>query len=163
MSQEIIEIVVEETIETYNIEVFEGVSGASSYEVAVEQGFLETKDEWLASLKGDQGIQGIQGVKGDAGVRYIHIIPLAGTTTTATNYDFGTGCTIDSTTASAHTIAKAGGGTASFPNLIVSYSTASPTSTFYATGSSIDLGNNTNWTFGEIPISSSFIPIIIIF
>lgn len=50
--------------------------GYSAYEVAVQEGFVGTKAEWLASLqgatgpqgeKGDQGIQGIQGPKGDAG------------------------------------------------------------------------------------------------
>ena len=47
--------------------------GYSAYEVAVQEGFVGTKAEWLASLhgatgpKGDQGVQGIQGPKGDAG------------------------------------------------------------------------------------------------
>lgn len=50
--------------------------GYSAYEIAVQEGFVGTKAEWLASLqgatgpqgeKGDQGIQGIQGPKGDTG------------------------------------------------------------------------------------------------
>ena len=50
--------------------------GYSAYEVAVQEGFVGTKAEWLASLhgatgpKGDQGVQGQtgpQGPKGDTG------------------------------------------------------------------------------------------------
>lgn len=65
-----------------------GTAGASAYEVAVDNGFVGTEAEWLASLvgptgaKGDtgdtgatgatgpqgpQGIQGIQGIQGDTG------------------------------------------------------------------------------------------------
>lgn len=49
--------------------------GYSAYEIAVQQGYTGTEQEWLASLKGDtgergpQGIQGIQGPKGDKGDR----------------------------------------------------------------------------------------------
>ena len=87
----------------------------------------------------------------------------AGTTTTATTWDIGTGCTIGSVTSATHTLAKAGGGTVGVPNVTVSYSTASPSSTFYATGASTNGGNNTNWTFGEIPVAGAFIPRIIFF
>lgn len=54
--------------------------GYSAYEVAVQEGFVGTKAEWLASLqgatgpKGDQGVQGQtgpQGPKGDPGDDYI--------------------------------------------------------------------------------------------
>ena len=51
--------------------------GYSAYEVAVQEGFVGTKAEWLASLQGAtgpqgiQGIQGIQGQKGDPGDDYI--------------------------------------------------------------------------------------------
>ena len=53
--------------------------GYSAYEVAVQEGFVGTKAEWLASLqgatgpKGDQGVQGQtgpQGPKGDPGDDY---------------------------------------------------------------------------------------------
>lgn len=51
----------------------EGPPGASAYEVAVDNGFVGTEVEWLASLvgpegpQGDQGIQGIQGIQGVTG------------------------------------------------------------------------------------------------
>jgi len=87
-----------------------------------------------------------------------------GTTTTATTWDIWSGCTFTSSSFSpSYTLAKAGGWTVSAPNITVSYSTASPTSTFYATGTSTNWGNNTNWTFGEIPVSGTFIPRITFF
>lgn len=43
------------------------VKGLSAYEIAVENGFKGTEQEWLLSLKGEQGLQGIQGEKGDKG------------------------------------------------------------------------------------------------
>jgi len=43
------------------------VRGDSAYEVAVEQGFAGTVEQWLASLVGPQGIQGVQGVQGVPG------------------------------------------------------------------------------------------------
>lgn len=68
----------EESISTYAdkinsisiTECIKGDPGASAYEIAVENGFIGTETEWLASLKGekgDQGEQGIQGEKGDTG------------------------------------------------------------------------------------------------
>jgi hypothetical protein len=84
----------------------------------------------------------------------------ASTTTTATNWDFGAGANISSITTAQHTLAKAGGGTVAAPSSTISYSIASPSSTFYATSGSIDGGNNTNWIFGELPVS--FIPQVII-
>ena len=56
----------------YNMSVTgeKGDPGASAYEIAVQNGFIGTETEWLASLKGekgDQGEQGIQGEKGDTG------------------------------------------------------------------------------------------------
>jgi len=39
----------------------QGEQGDSAYDVAVQQGFVGTKDEWLASLKGQKGDQGISG------------------------------------------------------------------------------------------------------
>ena len=44
-----------------------GASGASAYEIAVEEGFVGTEDEWLASLVGPPGIQGPQGETGATG------------------------------------------------------------------------------------------------
>lgn len=42
----------------------EGATGKSAYEVAQENGYTGTVQEWLDSLKGEQGIQGIQGETG---------------------------------------------------------------------------------------------------
>ena len=47
-----------------------GVDGKSAYDIAKENGFEGNEQEWLLSLKGDQGIQGPvgpQGEKGEAG------------------------------------------------------------------------------------------------
>ena len=47
-----------------------GADGKSAYQIAVENGFTGTEEEWLASLvgeKGDTGAQGIQGEKGEQG------------------------------------------------------------------------------------------------
>ena len=43
------------------------LDGKSAYELAVDNGFEGTEQEWLASLKGPQGIQGVQGEQGPAG------------------------------------------------------------------------------------------------
>ena len=48
---------------------FTGLKGQSAYEVAVENGFEGTEEEWLASLVGQQGQQGIQGVQGPQGIQ----------------------------------------------------------------------------------------------
>jgi hypothetical protein len=40
--------------------------GQSAYELALEQGFIGTLPEWLASLR-VHGIQGLKGDKGDKG------------------------------------------------------------------------------------------------
>lgn len=45
----------------------QGIQGLSAYQVAVQHGFEGTEDEWLISLKGEQGIQGIQGPQGEPG------------------------------------------------------------------------------------------------
>lgn len=56
----------------------DGTDGKSAYEIAVDEGFVGTESEWLASLvgekgadgeKGEQGIQGIQGLKGEQGIQ----------------------------------------------------------------------------------------------
>lgn len=44
-----------------------GIDGASAYELAVENGFEGTVEEWLASLKGEQGPQGERGEQGPQG------------------------------------------------------------------------------------------------
>ena len=43
------------------------VQGLSAYEIAVDNGFDGTEQEWLQSLKGQQGKKGEQGLKGDKG------------------------------------------------------------------------------------------------
>ena len=47
--------------------IIAGMNGKSSYEVAVENGFVGTRDEWLRSLKGSNGVDGIDGVDGANG------------------------------------------------------------------------------------------------
>lgn len=47
--------------------VLEGVPGKSAYEVAVENGFIGTEEEWLESLVGPAGANGTNGVDGDDG------------------------------------------------------------------------------------------------
>lgn len=44
-----------------------GADGASAYEVAVDNGFIGTESQWLASLKGDPGEKGDKGDPGDDG------------------------------------------------------------------------------------------------
>jgi hypothetical protein len=43
------------------------VAGKSAYQIAIENGFVGTPEEWLASLVGPQGPQGEQGFKGEQG------------------------------------------------------------------------------------------------
>ena len=48
-----------------------GEDGKSAYEIAVENGFVGTEEEWLESLigpPGPQGPQGIQGIQGEPGL-----------------------------------------------------------------------------------------------
>lgn len=44
-----------------------GEPGKSAYQVAVDNGFKGTEQEWLASLKGEKGDKGDRGLKGDKG------------------------------------------------------------------------------------------------
>ena len=44
-----------------------GQSGLSAYDIAVENGFIGTEQEWLDSLKGEDGQDGAKGDKGDPG------------------------------------------------------------------------------------------------
>lgn len=45
--------------------------GISAYQVAVNNGFIGTQEEWLLSLIGEQGIQGVQGEQGIQGIQGI--------------------------------------------------------------------------------------------
>ena len=47
--------------------IIEQGAGKSAYEIAVENGFEGSEEEWLESLKGEKGIQGEKGEKGDKG------------------------------------------------------------------------------------------------
>lgn len=47
--------------------VIEGVPGDSAYEVAVDNGFVGTEAEWLASLEGTDGTNGTNGTNGATG------------------------------------------------------------------------------------------------
>ena len=42
-------------------------TGASAYEVAVSNGFIGSVNEWLLSLKGEDGVDGPQGERGEIG------------------------------------------------------------------------------------------------
>jgi len=44
-----------------------GEPGKSAYEIAVEHGFEGSEEEWLASLKGEQGPPGERGADGQDG------------------------------------------------------------------------------------------------
>lgn len=45
----------------------DGVDGLSAYEIALQHGFEGTEEEWLASLKGADGIVGKDGADGKDG------------------------------------------------------------------------------------------------
>lgn len=45
----------------------EGRSGKSAYDIAIDNGFTGTENEWLESLKGRKGDPGVKGDKGDKG------------------------------------------------------------------------------------------------
>src|SRR5690606_32120357 len=53
--------------DTLGVEGASGEDGASAYEIAVENGFEGTEEEWLASLAGPQGEQGPRGEQGPQG------------------------------------------------------------------------------------------------
>ena len=48
-------------------ELFQGATGASAYEIAVEHDFKGTEDQWLESLQGKDGADGAAGVDGKDG------------------------------------------------------------------------------------------------
>ena len=54
------------------------VVGYSAYEIAVQEGFVGTEAEWLASLKGDTGNTGPAGADGDDGTTFTPSVSAAG-------------------------------------------------------------------------------------
>ena len=48
-------------------EVLHGKDGKSAYQIALDNGFVGTEQEWLDSLKGDKGDKGDKGETGDKG------------------------------------------------------------------------------------------------
>lgn len=44
-----------------------GENGKSAYEIAIDNGFIGTEQEWIESLKGDDGAKGEKGDKGERG------------------------------------------------------------------------------------------------
>lgn len=44
------------------VDGIDGTDGLSAYQIAVENGFVGTEGQWLASLKGDQGDPGTDGI-----------------------------------------------------------------------------------------------------
>lgn len=52
----------------------QGDPGKTAYQLALDNGFVGTEEEWLASLKGqkgdkgEQGPQGLQGLQGPQGI-----------------------------------------------------------------------------------------------
>lgn len=84
----------------------------------------------------------------------------AGTTNTFANFNLsGAGpsalVTITSATAASHTLAKSGGGTIEINYANISWSTATPGSTWTALNST-DSGNNSGWTIVPIPAFTPF-------
>lgn len=47
----------------------DGIDGFTAYQIAVDNGFIGTEVEWLASLIGPQGEQGVQGEQGIQGIQ----------------------------------------------------------------------------------------------
>lgn len=86
------------------------------------------------------------------------ILFTAGTTTTVSNFTVsgtsGNVVTIGSVTAASHTLTKTGGGTITVDYASISRSTATPSTTWYATNST-NGGNNSGWTFGAPPSPST--------
>ena len=54
------------------------VVGYSAYEIAVQEGFVGTEAEWLASLKGDRGANGPSGADGADGTTFTPSVSSAG-------------------------------------------------------------------------------------
>lgn len=68
----------------------------------------------------------------------------------------GNEITIGSTSAATHSLVKVGGGNIFCDYLILSYSTATPSNTWYAGAHSTDNGNNSGWIFNAPPSNSMF-------
>jgi len=45
----------------------QGIQGLSAYQIAVQEGFVGSEEDWIASLKGEKGDTGDKGEKGDTG------------------------------------------------------------------------------------------------
>ena len=63
-------VTIRDKIGTTTENIYDGADGAdgkSAYEVAVDEGFVGTESEWLATLVGPQGSQGVQGEQGIQG------------------------------------------------------------------------------------------------
>lgn len=58
---------IEEKIATGEFKGQDGIDGKSAYEIAVENGFTGTEEEWLISLKGQDGSNGSDGQDGTDG------------------------------------------------------------------------------------------------
>ena len=63
---------------------------------------------------------------------------------------------VGSTTDAAHNLVKSGSGLVSASNLSVRRSAATPASTWYAAGSSVDQGNNSGWNFDRTAMADLF-------
>ena len=63
------------SLETSSVPGPKGADGKSAYEIAKENGYTGTKEEWLQSLKGDTGLQGPPGPSGPQGQQGIQGIP----------------------------------------------------------------------------------------
>lgn len=63
------------SLETSAVPGPKGADGKSAYEIAKENGYAGTKEEWLQSLKGDTGLQGPPGPPGPQGQQGIQGIP----------------------------------------------------------------------------------------
>lgn len=49
------------------VDSIRGPRGYSAYQIAVQNGYEGTKEEWLESLRGERGEQGAQGIPGERG------------------------------------------------------------------------------------------------
>lgn len=73
LDEEDVAVLITQMIEEAVLEGVPGPAGKSAYQVAVDNGFVGTEPQWLASLvgpkgdTGDQGPQGIQGIPGEQG------------------------------------------------------------------------------------------------
>lgn len=65
-NKKIINLATEEYVNNL-VEQIELLEGKSAYDLAVENGFEGSKEEWIASLKGEIGPQGEQGIQGEKG------------------------------------------------------------------------------------------------